>query len=191
MSTRLAKRYGAAHVVTCTEADATKCLDQVHATVADGPPLRHALDCITDAESASFCFKAIARTGGRYACLEELRGAWRTRRVVKVKEVMGYEVLGRQVRLGGQGSVYTRDINGAAVDIGRCWTGEMQSLLDRGLVEAHPVQEVQLSNPREQWTDAVIVGLQQLKEGGVRGRKLVVRVSQADASAKSSVISTS
>lgn len=183
MSANLAEHYGAANVVTCTDADATKCLDKISTIVADGPPLRHALDCITDADSASFCFKALARTGGRYACLEEFRGAWRTRRVVKVKEVMGYEVLGRQISLGGQGSIYTRGINHAAVEVGRCWSGEMQSLLDGGLVETHPVQEVQEWDVGGQWADAVIVGLQQLKAGGVRGQKLGVRVSRSDASA--------
>jgi hypothetical protein len=122
-SAALVTRYGAVSTVLFTGTNLSECLDTIRALTANGPPLRHALDCITDAESASVCFGALARTGGRYACLEGFREAWRTRRVVKVKEVMGYEVLGRPVDLGGAESTYSRGISEAAIEIGRRWAG--------------------------------------------------------------------
>ncbi|KAI9697555.1 MAG: hypothetical protein M1820_007754 [Bogoriella megaspora] len=174
-SAALAKQYGATAIAHYT--NTKNCLEEIRAASA-GTLLRHTLDCITDPDSASLCFAAIARTGGRYACLEEFRNTWRTRRVVKVKEVMGYEVLERRVDLGPPGSVYTRGVNEAAAELGRSWAGEMQNLLDRGLVEAHPVQEVVGRGEEGMWADNVMAGLEELRTGGVRGRKLVVRISE-------------
>lgn len=167
-SAALALRYGAvtAHTVT---PDPTS--GPVPVSVSDAP-IRHVLDCITDADSAAFCIGAIARTGGRYACLERCRDAWRTRRVVKVKEVMGYEVLGDAVDIGGPSSVYTRAASPEAVAIGMQWAAEMQTLLDWRLIEAHHVEEVP-----GRW-EGILAGLGKLQRGEVKGRKLVVRISE-------------
>lgn len=179
-SAALAKQYGAASTVRYTGGNMKDCLGTVRSLTADGPPLRHALDCITDVDSAALCFGAITRTGGRYACLEQFQSAWRTRRVVQVKEVMGYEILGRAVDLGGPESTYTRGVNQAAFELGQAWAGELQALLDKGSLQAHPIQQV-CSNEEGNscpWARDVISGLQTLMAGGVRGRKLVVRISQ-------------
>ncbi|KAK2603560.1 hypothetical protein QQS21_004240 [Conoideocrella luteorostrata] len=190
-SAALAQRYGAVGIARCHKVDLDDCLRAVRDLRADGPPLRHAMDCITNQESASLCFAALARTGGRYACLEAFPEVWRTRRVVKVKEVMGYEMLGRRVELGGPRSPYSRDVSEAAMEIRRCWVGEIQSLLDRDLIRAHPVQEItwescpvtlageqpevprepgepgELGKPRMRtWPQAVTHGLQMLMAGG-------------------------
>ncbi|KAI1392111.1 putative alcohol dehydrogenase [Hypoxylon trugodes] len=169
MSAELALRYGAASLLPYTPTP-TNSGDTI-LKVGDGKLIRHALDCITDAESAAFCLGTIARTGGRYACLEQFRNTWPRRRVVKVKEVMGYEVLGYDVDLGGAESVYTRESSPDAFAIGTRWAGEMQRLLDRGLVETHPIQEIP-----GRW-DGVVEGLSMLQAGKVRGYKLVVRLS--------------
>lgn len=175
-------QYGAANAVRYTGANINDCLESIRGLTADGPPLRHALDCITDVDSAALCFGALARTGGRYACLEQFQPAWRTRRVVKVKEVMGYEVLGRSVDLGGPESTYTRAENKAASEAGREWAAELQALLDRGALRAHPTQDVSSGErgSSRPWARAVESGLQTLMVGGVRGRKLVVRISQQE-----------
>ncbi|KAL1872945.1 hypothetical protein Daus18300_004083 [Diaporthe australafricana] len=182
-SAALAVAYGAVNAVRYTGgASISDCLESIRSLTAGGPPLRHALDCITDADSAAVCFGALARTGGRYACLEHFQHAWRTRRVVRVKEVMGYEVLGRSVDLGGPESTYTRGENQAAVEAGREWAAELQALLDKGALQAHPTQQVSPSDEKGSsscpWARAVESGLQTLMVGGVRGRKLVVRISQ-------------
>lgn len=182
-SAALIKQYGAVGTVVYQGTNESDCVAAIKALTADGPPLRHTLDCITDGDSASLCFSAIARTGGRYACLEEFRDAWRTRRVVKVKEVMGYEVLGRPVDLGGPDSAYTRARSEAAAEVGHRWRGEMQSLLDHGRLQPHPVQEIVWDGSgvgqqgENTWIQAVQSGLETLRSGGVKGRKLVVRIS--------------
>ncbi|KAI0003530.1 GroES-like protein [Xylariaceae sp. FL0662B] len=139
---------------------------------ADGKSIRHALDCIADASSAEFCFTAIARTGGRYVCLEHFRSEWRTRRVVSVKEVMGYQVLGYHVDVGGAKSAYTREVSEEAFGLGKRWAAELQDLLSRGFVEPHPFREIP-----GKW-DGVISGLALLQSGKIRGCKLVVRISE-------------
>lgn len=180
-SAALAERFGAVNTVRYTGTNTSACLESIRSLTADGPPLRHALDCITDIDSAALCFGAIARTGGRYACLEQFQPTWRTRRVVKVKEVMGYEVLGRAVDLGGPESTYTRGVNQRACETGQEWAAELQALLDKAALQAHPTHEVYavkdaITHPSA-WPRAVISGLETLKAGGVRGQKLVVRIS--------------
>lgn len=169
-SAKLAAQYGAAGIVSYTP-DA-RCAEIV-GEHAGGRPIRHVLDCITDAASAALCFQSVARTGGRYACLERFHDAWRSRRTIKVKEVMGYEVLGESVDLGAS-SIYTRERSETAVRIGREWAVEMQTLLDSGRVQPHPVQEI-----HEQW-DGIIAGLAMLQSGKVRGHKLIVQISSVE-----------
>lgn len=93
-----------------------------------------------------------------------------SRKAVSWRFVMGYEVFGREIRLpGGYGrrGEMGQEWRRAA---GR-WRGEMQKLLDGGLVRAHPVEMV-----RGGWERGVVEGLERLRKREVRGRKLVVRV---------------
>ena len=174
--------YGA--VATASYASPT-CTQQIRAlAAADGGapttvprqrPIRHAMDCITTAESVSICFASLARTGGRYVCLEGLAEAWRTRgrAVVHTKEVMGYEGLGIRVDFGGKAGAasYSREANDALFGMIAGWTVEMQTGLDAGLIKTHPVREVPGA-----W-QGIITGLDELRRGEVRGQKLVVRIS--------------
>lgn len=164
-SAELAKVYGA--VATASYA-AKDCVETVKSLA--GKPIRRVLDCITDAESAAICYSAIARTGGTYACLEECPQAWRARRIVKVKEVMGFQVLGVDLDLGE--STYTRPGDQKLMAIGMQWAGEMEKLMEAGRVKAHPLKEL------EGGWEAIIEGLEMLRKGEVRGQKLVVRIPQ-------------
>lgn len=170
-SADMAIRYGAASV-TIRDPKGAITMDNATSGIGDGAPIRHALDCITDSDSAAFCFGTFMRTGGRYSCLERFRETWRTRRLVKVKEVMGYEVLGQAVNIGGPSSAYTRNASDASFAIGMQWAAEMQLLLDRRLVKAHPVQEIPGG------LGGVLEGLGVLRAGGIRGRKLAVQLCQ-------------
>jgi hypothetical protein len=69
--------------------------------------IRAALDSITSAESAALCSAAIARRGGRYACLEAPQDGWVTRKAVRTAVVMGYETTGTDHDFGAA-SPYTR-----------------------------------------------------------------------------------
>ncbi|KAL4914780.1 chaperonin 10-like protein [Aspergillus aurantiobrunneus] len=164
-SAELAMQYGASATASYESKD---CVDSVKALA--GKPIRRVLDCITDAESASICYGALARTGGTYACLEECPDAWRTRRIVKVKEVMGFQVLGVDINLGA--SAYTRPGDQNLMAIGMQWAGEMQALMESGQLKAHPLRELSGG-----W-EAIIEGLEMLRRGDVRGQKLVLRIPQ-------------
>ena len=95
-SAPLVMMYGAVGTASYTS---TNCV-KTNKSLTDGAPIKHALDCITDAESAAICFGALSRAGGRYACLEDCPESWRTRRAVKVKVVMCFEMQGNDVDLG-------------------------------------------------------------------------------------------
>lgn len=166
-SAALAIDYGAVGAAAYTS---LKCSEEIK-DLAKGIPIRHALDCITNAESSGTCFAAIARTGGRYACLEGLPEELRTRRAVRVREVMGFEGLGATVDLGPSGSTYSRQANPELFEICARWRGEVQSLMDADLIKSHPVREVPGG-----W-QGIIDGLEMLRRGEVRGQKLVVRIA--------------
>ncbi|KAF2129143.1 GroES-like protein [Dothidotthia symphoricarpi CBS 119687] len=138
--------------------------------LAGGASIKHVLDCITDAESAAICFGSLARIGGRYACLEAIPDAWRTRRSVAVKVVMGFEGQNFDVDLAHP--VYSRKANPALHAIATTWARELQPLLDSGRITTQPVREI---GGR---FDGVITALEMLQSGESRGEKLVVRISE-------------
>lgn len=157
--------YGAVGTAAYTS---PACVEAIK-KLANGAAIRHAYDCITNAESTAACFAAMARTGGRYVCLEGLSEAARTRRAIHTKEVMGFEGLGVRIDLGP--TSYSRAANPGLFQVCVDWTAEVQSVLDKGLIKTHPVQEV-----AGQW-EGIIDGLAMLLRGEVRGHKLVVRVA--------------
>lgn len=164
-SAPMAMEYGAAGAAAYTS---TKCAESIK-SLAGGKPIRRAMDCITTAESSATCFSAMARTGGRYACLEELPQALRTRPSINVKAVMGFEGLGFDVNLGD--SSYSRHANPDLFNVTARWTEEMQKLLDGAKIKTHPIRELS-----GRW-DGIIRGLALLESGEVSGQKLVVRIS--------------
>lgn len=166
----MAMEYGAAGTASYTS---TACAESIK-SLAGGKPIRHAMDCITTAESAATCFAAMARTGGRYACLEGLPQAWRTRPSVRVKEVMGFEGLGSEVNVAGGDPCYSRSANQGLFNVTARWAEEMQKLVDSAKIKPHPIQEVP-----GQW-DGILRGLALLESGEVRGLKLVVRISSQE-----------
>ncbi|KAF3765312.1 hypothetical protein M406DRAFT_321882 [Cryphonectria parasitica EP155] len=159
--------YGAVGTASYTSKD---CVKEVQALAKK--PIRRVLDCITDAESVEICYNALARTGGRYACLEECPEAWRTRRAVKVKEVMGFQVLGIDMELPMGNSVYTRPADMKLMEIGMQWVREMHLLMESGRIKTHPLREL------ENGWDSIIEGLTMLRKGEVHGQKLVIRIPQ-------------
>lgn len=143
------------------------CADKIK-KLGSGTPIKHALDCITDADSVAVCFAALARTGGRYACLEDCPEEWRTRKAVKVKVVMGFEMQGNDVSLGHP--TYSRVANKELFEIGVEWTKEMQALLDDGRVRTQPIHEVGGG------FQGIIEALEMLRKGDNKGKKLVVSI---------------
>ena len=165
-SAQLAKEYGA--VATASYTSPT-CVDTIRSLASDKGSIHHVLDCITSQESVAICYAAMARAGGRYACLEKLEPEWRTRKAVKTKEVMGFEGFGHAVVLGED--TYSRKVNKDLYTRGNEFAAEMQAFLDKGSIKPHPVQEI-----GGQW-QGIIEGLGMLQRGEVRGKKLVVSIS--------------
>ncbi|KAI5918481.1 chaperonin 10-like protein [Camillea tinctor] len=165
-SAALARKYGAYRTVSYLS---TSCARDIQD--AAGVPIRHALDCITDAESVPTCFGALSRRGGNYACLEAFPEAWHTRRAVRAAVVMAYETTGVAVDLG-EGSEYTRPAREDRHVLGIEAAAEVQQLLDQGLLSSHPAEEVQGG-----W-QGILDGLQTLRGGRVKGKKLIVRIPQ-------------
>ncbi|RAK78087.1 zinc-binding alcohol dehydrogenase family protein [Aspergillus fijiensis CBS 313.89] len=164
-SAPLALSYGAKGTASYTAKD---CVATIQALA--GKPIRYVLDCITDADSTALCYSLLARTGGVYACLEECPAAWRSRRAVRVKEVMGFQVLGTDLNLGE--SAYTRSGDPALLAIGMQWAKEVEGLMARREIKPHPLRELSGG-----W-ESIIEGLEMLRKGEVRGEKLVVRIPQ-------------
>ena len=134
---------------------------------ASASPLRYALDCIADAESARTCYAALGRTGGRYVSLELCKPEWKTRKAVKSEFVMGYEMFGKGVLLEGD---YGRAPDEGKKERAVEWCRVMQGLVDEGKIRSHPVMVV------EGGWEGVLEGLERLRRGEVRGEKLVVLV---------------
>ncbi|KAI1456608.1 GroES-like protein [Annulohypoxylon moriforme] len=163
-SAPLVIKYGAIGTAPYKSKD---CVEKIK-LIAEGVPIRHAIDCITTAESAATCFGALGRTGGRYVCLEQFQDAWQTRRAVRTKIVMGYEMQGMDVHLGHD--VYDRKAKPELYEIGTAWVEEMQTLLDTKAIMTPPLRELQGG------FKSIIDGLHILKSGEAQGRKLVVKV---------------
>ncbi|KAA6407226.1 MAG: hypothetical protein FRX48_09028 [Lasallia pustulata] len=161
-SAALVRDYGASHTFAYTS---PSCADDIRAAVA--APLRYALDCITDAESARTCYAALGRTGGRYVSLEACRSEWKTRKAVKGEFVMGYEIFGKEVALGGE---YGRRADEGKKERAVKWCREVQGLVKEGKIRSHPVRVLE-----DGW-EGVLEGLRRLRSGEVRREKLVVRV---------------
>lgn len=167
-SASLATQYGAAGTVSYLSPSAAQ---DAQAIAGGAHRIRHALDCITSAESVSVCFGAIARRGGRYTGLEALDSGWVTRRAVQAGVVMAFETTGVAVDYGAD-SPYTRPASVEKHSFAVEAAAEMQALLDAGKVTHHPVREV-----KGGW-EGILKGLEMLKSGKVSGQKLVVRIPQ-------------
>lgn len=144
---------------------AADCLQRIK-IIAAGSQIKHALDCITDAQSSATCFGALSRAGGRYACLEACPVSWRTRRAVRVKVVMGFEMQGHDVDLGNE--EYRRAASPELFNIGCIWAIEMQKMLDAGRITTQPIDE------RRGGLESVILAIEALRNGEAKGKKLVV-----------------
>ncbi|EXA30363.1 hypothetical protein FOVG_18235 [Fusarium oxysporum f. sp. pisi HDV247] len=161
----LVKSYGAVHAFDYADEDAA-----VHAirrtTGANG--LEYALDCIADRFSVKCCFGAMARTGGRYVCLERLAEGLRPRRrSIKQEFVFALDVFGEPITAY---KGYERDPGPGKHQFAVRWYRVFQKLLDDGKLRPHPVQLL------ENGFEGAKNGLGLLRSGSVSGRKLVVFV---------------
>ncbi|TDZ13319.1 Cytochrome P450 monooxygenase TRI13 [Colletotrichum orbiculare MAFF 240422] len=161
----LVKSYGAAYAFEYADEDAA--IDAIRQTTGANRP-KYALDCIADGFSVKCCFGVMARTGGRYVCLEQLPESLRPRRrSVKQDFVFALDVFGLPIKAY---KGYERDPGTAKHEFAVRWCRVFQELLDQGKLRPHPVQL--LGHGFEGFT----TGLGLLRSGSVSGKKLVVYI---------------
>lgn len=163
----LARKFGAEEVFDCNSPD---CAKDIKAYTKN--TLSYILDPFTDAKSVDLCYKAMGRAGGRYCCLEMYPQYILERKSIKVGFVMGPLLLGHQLALTQR---YERDEDPEKHAFGVQWYKDVQKMLDRGLLERHPIRI--LGNTLE----AMIEGVEMLQRKEVSGKKLVVSLNSTPA----------
>lgn len=180
LATQLLRLSGLCPVATCSPRNfglvrargAAQALDIGSADVVSdiksfaAGKLKHVFDCIGDTHSATHCYAAIRRTGGKYVMLEQVQEeVLNTRLAVRANLALGYELLGREVPFPkGYGCAANPD----TVPLAQRYLHILQGLLDRGALMTHPVQILDGKLP------SILEGLKLLKSGSVSGKKLVV-----------------
>ncbi|KAK3988685.1 chaperonin 10-like protein [Cladorrhinum sp. PSN332] len=128
--------------------------------------LAYALDCITDAETTKLCYDAIGRAGGRYCAMEPFRETVTQARALTVKPswVMTLTIFGRKVAIDGE---YGREATPEHRKFGVEAYTAVQDLLDKGLIDPHPVKIMPGG-----W-EGVIESIDIIRGQGVSGYKMV------------------
>ncbi|RYP79597.1 hypothetical protein DL770_006598 [Monosporascus sp. CRB-9-2] len=183
MAIQVLKLAGFKPVTTCSQESAGRAMRLGAAATFDyhspncavevrehtGGTLGLALDCITDTASMALCYEALGPAGGRYVALDSFPLRGHTRRSVLPDWVCTYTQFGDPVAWAAP---YNFD---ARPDDRRCaeaWYAIAQRLLDEGCLEPHPKEE------RSGGLAAVAEGMDEVRKGQVRGKKLVYPIAQ-------------
>lgn len=132
--------------------------------------LAYALDCFSQVDTTQLCYASIGRAGGRYVSLEPFRDTVAQTRVLTIEAswIMVLSIFGRKVALEGE---YGRDAKPKDRQFGSMAFGAVQSFLDRGLIDTHPVKVMPGC-----W-EAVMEGVDTIRSQALSGQKLVYPVS--------------
>lgn len=138
--------------------------------------LDYALDCVCDAASMEFCYRALGRAGGRYTTLEpypdNLEIIQTRRRRVTPEWIMGPALLGKEI--GWKPPYDIKPDPGLRV-FGREWFHCAQRLLDAGEIRPHPVKVGE-----RRGFEAVLEGVELLRRKAVSGQKLVYYIGNVE-----------
>lgn len=131
--------------------------------------LAYALDCVSQADTTQLCYAAMGRAGGRYVSLEPFQKAVTQARALTIEPswVMVLTVFGRKVALEGE---YGRDARPQDRQFGAESFAAVQSLLNHGLVDTHPVKVMPGG-----W-EGVMRGVDIIRSQALSGQKLVYPV---------------
>ncbi|KAL8721590.1 MAG: hypothetical protein Q9225_001754 [Loekoesia sp. 1 TL-2023] len=132
--------------------------------------LAYALDCVSQADTTQLCYASIGRAGGRYVSLEPFREIVTESRALTVQPswIMVLTIFGHKVALEGE---YGRDARPQDRRFGAQAFAAVQALLDRGLVDTHPVKVMPGG-----W-EGVMRGVDIIRSQALSGQKLVYSVS--------------
>ncbi|RYP45710.1 hypothetical protein DL768_007981 [Monosporascus sp. mg162] len=158
----LVKSYGAEEVFDYREKD---CAEKIRTFTKNN--LKYALDCITTAESTSFCFSAIGRAGGKYISLDPFPTHVANRKVVKTDWVLGPSIF-------GDGSTWPEPYGRPPDEELRQFSGELwglaQQLVNQGKLKHHPFRVL------DGGFEAVLEGMEIVKSGSLSGQKVVAKL---------------
>lgn len=129
-----------------------------------GGQLSLALDCITDTASMALCYEALGPAGGQYVALDSFPLRGHTRRSVRPDWVCTYTQFGDPVAWAAP---YNFDARPGDRRCAEAWYAVAQRLLDEELLEPHPKEE------RSGGLAAVAKGMDEVRKGQVKGKKLV------------------
>ncbi|KXJ88001.1 chaperonin 10-like protein [Microdochium bolleyi] len=135
-----------------------------------GGQLGLALDCITDTASMAICYEALGDTGGSYIALDSFPLRGHTRRSVVPGWVCTYTQFGGPVAWAAPYNFDARPRDRACAE---AWYAVAQRLLDEGRLVPHPKEE------REGGLSGVPGGMEEVRKGKVKGKKLVYTVNSA------------
>jgi aspyridone synthetase trans-acting enoyl reductase len=131
--------------------------------------LSFVLDCVTEAANMKMCYEAIGPTGGHYVALDPFpTHVQYTRRDVRAEWIMVLSLFGGEVALDG---VYGRAADPTARPFARRIFLMAEQLLHNQRLVPHPVEV------RSGGLDGVKAGIENLRRGEVRARKLVYPLS--------------
>lgn len=127
------------------------------------------LDCISQTDTTEMCYSAMGRAGGRYVALEPYSKVVAQTRPLTIEPswVMALSIFGHAVHLDGE---YSRESQPQDRRLGERGFAAIQHLLDRGLIEAHPVRVIPGGWP------AVVEGVDRIRKETASGYKLVYPV---------------
>ena len=131
--------------------------------------LRHVLDCVTQDRSMKMCYEAIGSDGGKYVALEPFSiHTQYTRRDVQAEWQNTWSLFGSPVRLSG---AYGRPGRTEDRKFASVLFAVAERLVWDGLIKPHPIEV------RTGGLEAVLTGIEDLKSGHVKGRKLVYTIA--------------
>lgn len=161
----LARRFGAEEVF---DYHLNSCAATIRAYT--GNNLAYALDCIAQGETTQLCYSALGRAGGRYVTLEPYRAAIAQSRALTVQPswFMAPTLIGVEVDMHGE---FARKARPEDRTFGANAFEAIQSLLDRGLVNTHPVKVMSGA-----W-EGVVRGVDTIRSEPPSGYKLVYPVA--------------
>ncbi|KAL8760020.1 MAG: hypothetical protein Q9199_000335 [Rusavskia elegans] len=160
----LVYRFGAEKVF---DYSSPTCAEDIRAYTQN--ELAYTLDCVSQAETTQLCYSSMGRAGGRYVSLEPFREAIAQGRALTIKPswVMVLTVFGRKVALEGE---YGRAARPQDRRCGAQAFSAVQVLLDRGLIQTHPVKVMPGG-----W-EGVMKGVDIIRSQAMSGQKLVYSV---------------
>lgn len=179
---QLLRMAGYAPLATCSAANFDLVLDRgaLHAFDYRSPNcvdeireytegrLAYVLDCIGTVDTMTLCYGALGDEGGHYSALEQYpRTLTIRRRDVAHDWILGWTLFGAEVELAG---AYHRPPIPEDRRFGKLWAELVGRLVMHGRIQAHPLEVV--AGPLA----TVIPLVERLREGKVRGRKVVVQV---------------